>query len=200
MTRDYGRTARTSFAGAVAARRRGESAAMRIPARLVSTILLLAVGVLAVRWLWAAHRTPAVVQPVSFNHKIHLDDGLTCDGCHQALGTPSPQAGKPPVSVCQTCHNPDSPLSDSATEKQLLSFLKQGKEPPWKRIHRVPDYVFFSHYRHATLGKIECKECHGEMEKRTTPPERPAYHMTMNWCMSCHRKRKAVADCDSCHI
>lgn len=172
---------------------------MKALARAVPIVLLLAVAGFAVRWLWAAYGSPPVVQPIQYNHKVHLENNLTCDNCHEALGTPSPHAGRPAIAVCETCHSPDSPVSKSPEEAKLLDYIKKGEEPPWQRVHRLPDYVYFSHYRHATLEKIDCKECHGDMAKRTTPLERPVHALTMKWCIACHQKSKAPTDCDSCH-
>jgi hypothetical protein len=142
---------------------------------------------------------PAIVQPIAYNHKVHIDSGLTCDFCHKGLVNGSPLAGRPTLSTCKNCHNPGSPLKGSAAEKQLLSYISKDQEPPWVRIHRLPDDVYFSHNRHVTLAGLDCKVCHGDMGKRTTPPPRPEVSLKMDWCLNCHRRQQASNDCNSCH-
>jgi hypothetical protein len=78
--------------------------------------------------------------------------------------------------------------------------LREKKEISWKRIYEQPDHVFFSHRRHAVLGKIPCKTCHGEIGQSGRPPARPWVKMTMGWCMECHEKNKVTNDCLTCHV
>ncbi len=144
-------------------------------------------------------RTPPIVQPIAYNHKLHIDNGLNCSDCHQGIGTSSPSAGRPSIRTCSTCHDPSSPLGKSPEEAKLLEFIRNDREPPWKRIYRVPDYVYFSHYRHATLGKIGCDTCHGKVEGLTEPPPRPLVRFSMDWCIACHKKNQVSVDCNRCH-
>lgn len=159
-------------------------------------ILLL---IVAVAYARKGIPSPPVVQPVAFNHKAHVDNGLGCDFCHQGLAAGSPLAGKPKTAVCRNCHNPDAPLVNSPAEKQLLGYLKESKDPPWALVHRLPDYAYFSHFRHVTLGKLECKVCHGDVAERTTPMPRLISPLTMDWCRRCHAEKKATLDCNACH-
>jgi hypothetical protein len=34
----------------------------------------------------------------------------------------------------------------------------------WVRIHNLPDFVYFNHAQHVTVGGIECQTCHGPVE------------------------------------
>jgi len=154
--------------------------------------------VFALVYFWAKP-APAIVQPIAYNHKAHIDSGLTCEFCHKGLTSNSPLAGRPSLSTCKNCHNPNSPLKGSRAEKQLLSYIGKDEEPPWQRIHRLPSHAYFSHYRHVTLGGLECTICHGDMKKRTAPMPRPEVSLKMNWCRDCHRQKQVSTDCNSCH-
>jgi hypothetical protein len=42
---------------------------------------------------------PTPVQPIAFNHKIHLQNNVECTSCHEGV-TQGPNAGIPSVSFC----------------------------------------------------------------------------------------------------
>ena len=56
----------------------------------------------------------------------------------------------------------------------------------------MPDFVFFSHAQHVNVGKIECKECHGEVEKMGRIQQ--VSDLSMGWCIDCHRTQKVQFD------
>ncbi len=76
----------------------------------------------------------------------------------------------------------------------------------WKKIHNVPDYVYFDHRPHIGAGVL-CQSCHGDIE--TMERVRQYSDLTMGWCVNCHRdvnkngvNGKAVhaaIDCSTCH-
>ncbi len=136
-------------------------------------------------------------QPISFNHKKHLEQGLECDACHPYVRTQT-FAGMPAAPTCMECHK--EPVTQAPEEEKIRQFAKKGKEIPWKRLYEEPDHVFFSHRRHAVLGKIPCQTCHGEIGQSEKPPARPFVRMTMDWCMNCHAKSKVTNDCLACHV
>jgi hypothetical protein len=54
----------------------------------------------------------------------------------------------------------------------------------WIRVHKLPEYAYFTHRAHVAAG-IGCVSCHGridEMEKVTQ-----AMPLSMSWCLDCHR-------------
>lgn len=105
---------------------------------------------------------------------------LTCSFCHTGAAR-SERAGMPKSEVCAKCH----------TDRQIASV-----KLPTRRVYKVPDYVFFSHARHAA-AHLRCEECHGDvasMELITLA--RPT---SMQACMDCHRERKATMSCTGCH-
>ncbi|MFQ5733393.1 MAG: cytochrome c3 family protein [Planctomycetaceae bacterium] len=83
---------------------------------------------------------------------------------------------------------------------------KRPKSIAWKRVHDLPDYVYFDHRAHVTAG-VKCQTCHGPVESM----ERMRQHSTlsMGWCVNCHRRSNrhgiegravhASNDCATCH-
>ena len=136
-------------------------------------------------------------QPISFNHKKHVDQGLGCDTCHHFYKTQT-FSGIPEINTCLECHK--EPITKSTEEEKIRQFQKKGEGIPWKQIYNEPDHVFFSHRRHVVLGKLQCPTCHGDIGQRERPPVKPWVKMTMKWCMDCHTKNKVTNDCLACHV
>jgi hypothetical protein len=62
--------------------------------------------------------------------------------------------------------------------------LADGQPLHWRRVHRLPDYVYFDHSIHVAKG-VGCSTCHGDVAQM--PLIRQAAPLTMGWCLSCHR-------------
>lgn len=135
-------------------------------------------------------------QPIPFNHKKHLDQGLQCDTCHPYFKTQT-FSGMPTIATCLECHK--EPITNNPEEEKIRQFAQKGEEIPWERVYGEPDHVYFSHRAHVVLGKMECKTCHGNVSEAVRPPSRPWVNMTMRWCMNCHEKKKVTNDCLACH-
>ncbi len=84
-----------------------------------------------------------------------------------------------------------------------------GKVPrsiDWKKVHRVPDFVYFDHSRHVASG-VSCQKCHGAVDTMEQVTQKES--LSMGWCIDCHRemdgkilKDKVVhptLDCAACH-
>ena len=136
-------------------------------------------------------------QPIAFNHKKHMEQGLGCDTCHRHYKTET-FSGMPDTAVCLECHK--DPVTQSPEEEKIRQFAKKGEAIPWKQIYREPDHVFYSHRRHVVLGKMECQTCHGTIGQSEKPPTTPFVQMTMGWCMNCHAKKGVTNDCLACHV
>ncbi len=136
-------------------------------------------------------------QPISFNHKKHVEQGLQCDTCHPFFKTQT-FSGLPRMTTCLECHK--EPITQGPEEEKIRKFHQKGEEIPWKRLYQQPDHVFFSHRRHVVLGKMECKSCHGDIGQSEKPPSKPWVNMSMSWCMDCHAKSKVTNDCLACHV
>ncbi|MBE9542896.1 MAG: cytochrome c3 family protein, partial [Proteobacteria bacterium] len=70
--------------------------------------------------------------------------------------------------------------------KKLLEFKPKGESIPWKKIHDVPDFVYFSHKRHIQVG-FDCTDCHGEIDQHDVLSIKTMINdLSMGWCMECH--------------
>jgi mono/diheme cytochrome c family protein len=56
----------------------------------------------------------------------------------------------------------------------------------WKRLHNLPDHVYFNHAQHVAVGKVECQKCHGPVEKMAVVKQYAP--LSMGWCINCHRE------------
>ena len=160
----------------------------------------------------------APVQPIEFSHKIHAgsaengDLGIACLYCHSAAEK-SQHAAIPAVSTCMGCHTHvgEGRTAGSAEEiAKLREYYANGESIPWIRIHNMPEYVQFKHFRHINAG-VECQECHGQVQEmnrvyltpdtvlRPSSAFLPAAKLEMGWCMDCHLERGAADDCSACH-
>jgi hypothetical protein len=74
--------------------------------------------------------------------------------------------------------------------------LRANKRPFQAEYDNLPDYVRFSHARHAR-GKVGCVECHGEVSRQDETE--PANSLNMPACIACHEQRKVTVACGVCH-
>jgi hypothetical protein len=104
------------------------------------------------------------------------------------------------------CHN--QIWSQSELLAPVRASFFSGTPISWKRIHKLPDFVYFHHGVH-TQGGIPCARCHGAVQDmarvyRVSP-------LTMKWCLDCHRNPPvrgepaqqdtvtALTTCTACH-
>lgn len=131
-------------------------------------------------------------QPVPFDHKLHMEQSMTCLDCHG--GAPKQErAGLPDRDRCMLCHQA------VATEHPVvrkLAAMPAGGRIPWERVYRVPDFVFFSHAEHASAGR-GCVSCHGPVETRRVLDQELSTNMVA--CMNCHAQLQASNECHLCH-
>ncbi len=138
-----------------------------------------------------------IVQPIEFNHSVHVARGIGCEDCHQGVQT-SAKAGIPRVAVCVDCHAEDT--ATTPEKDKLKAFAAAKREIPWVRIYRLPAHVVFSHERHVAMGGVACEACHGDHGRSAAPPPRPASVFPgMNACLACHAAKGASRDCVACH-
>lgn len=137
----------------------------------------------------------APTQPVPFSHKLHAGTRkIPCLYCHSNAER-SRHATIPSTNVCMNCHL--VVRTDKPAIQQVTKLYNEGKPIPWVRVHRVPDYVYFSHRWHVARG-IACQTCHGQIQ--TEDVVRQAENLKMGWCISCHRQNKASQECNTCHL
>lgn len=61
-----------------------------------------------------------------------------------------------------------------------------AKSIPWVKIHNLPDHVYFNHSLHVVSGKVQCQQCHGNVEEMDEVIQ--SEQLTMGWCINCHRE------------
>ncbi len=121
-------------------------------------------------------------QPVQFDHRHHAgDEGIDCRYCHDGAWK-SAYAGVPPTSRCMGCHA--QIWNDSALLAPVRESYLADRPIPWRRIHRLPDFVFFHHAIHVHKG-VGCVSCHGRVDQMARVEK--VSPLSMGWCLDCHR-------------
>lgn len=139
----------------------------------------------AMAWVRSPYGTgqrEPVEQPLPFDHRHHVrDDGIACGYCHAGARS-SPFAGVPPTALCMGCHA--QVWSGSPLLAPLRRSHETGAPIRWRRVHRLPDFVFFDHAAHVTHG-VGCAVCHGRVDLMASVYQQEP--LTMEWCIDCHR-------------
>jgi len=121
-------------------------------------------------------------QPIAFSHALHAGlYELDCQYCHTGAER-SRHAGVPSASVCLNCHA--QVKTDSPEIRKLTSLVAADQPVPWLKVHRLPDFAFFSHASHVGAA-LTCQTCHGNVQQMVRVQQQET--MTMGWCLSCHR-------------
>jgi hypothetical protein len=137
---------------------------------------------------------PAPVQPVAFDHRVHVEQaGLQCAFCHRDAAD-GPSAGMPAVQQCMDCHQV---VGKGQPEVDKVRLAWQAQRPiDWQAIYKLPDHVQFTHEAHIQAG-VSCADCHGNVgEMREVTKKRP---LNMQDCVDCHRQNNAPTECAECH-
>ena len=132
----------------------------------------------------------APLQPIKFSHEVHAGINQTdCFYCHNTAEY-SKSAGIPPVNVCMNCHVIVREGTNSGKfEINKIHHAFENNIPiEWVRVHNLPDHVFFSHAQHVGAGKLDCVECHGQVEEMSILTQHS--DLSMGWCLDCHRTKK----------
>ncbi len=121
-------------------------------------------------------------QPVPYSHKTHAGNlGMDCRYCH-SLVEEGPHATVPPTQTCMNCHS--HILPESPNLRLVRESWADDRPVPWIRIHKLPDYVHFSHEAHVNAG-VGCVSCHGRVDQMVVV--RQVEPLSMSWCLDCHR-------------
>ena len=148
-------------------------------------------------------------QPVKFSHKLHAGSmQIDCKYCHTGVDK-SRNASIPSVDICMNCHT--LARTDKPEIQKLTSYYKENKPVEWKRIHMVPQFVYFNHSAHVNR-KIDCVNCHGDVKSMEVVGQTNSF--MMGACLSCHRQpekkisnyeeikanlKKGPENCSACH-
>ncbi len=149
----------------------------------------------------------APVQPIHYSHRVHAgDNGIDCKYCHSSARV-SKTSGIPSLNVCMNCHKSISEVApetlaegqeygiDYNAEIQKLytavgwdgvEYTGETQAVKWIRVHNLPDFAYFNHSQHVTVGGIECQTCHGPVEEMEILYQHSP--LTMGWCINCHRE------------
>ncbi|WGH74095.1 c-type cytochrome [Tenacibaculum tangerinum] len=154
------------------------------------------------------------IQPIAFSHKIHAGDNkIDCQYCHSSAKH-SKHSGIPSVNVCMNCHKnisevaedtkvvmEDRTLVKADLDKEIakiyeaagwdadkLAYTGNVKPIKWVRIHNLPDFAYFNHSQHVTVGGVACQKCHGPIEEMEEVYQHSP--LTMGWCIDCHKETK----------
>lgn len=123
------------------------------------------------------------IQPINFDHSLHNSQlGIDCRYCHTYVDKSS-HSNIPSANNCMNCHNQIK--SDSLELINVRESYNSEYPIPWIRIHKLPDYVYFSHSVHVNRG-ISCLECHGQVNDMQSVQHIKS--LSMSFCLECHRK------------
>ncbi len=178
--------------------------------KIVTTIaLLLGTGYLGYKGMMSIGLDQGYkpIQPIAFSHKIHSGDNkIDCQYCH-STAKHSKHSGIPSVNICMNCHKSISEYNGPVTaeadkafyddeiqkiydaigwDKEKLAYIEGYEQKPieWIRIHNLPDFAYFNHSQHVTVGGLQCQTCHGPVEEMEEVAQFSP--LTMGWCLDCH--------------
>lgn len=173
---------------------------LAVPARRVKVVLsigLLIAVVAVLRWL--SVYTPAVHQPVAFDHRTHTERlKIDCALCHQYVTTGA-HAGLPDGTRCAMCHQVKQGTAPEAARLTMLLARSGGDSLHFRKLFHLPPYVYFTHQRHVGVAHLPCESCHGKIALTQTPPARPLIRIRMQVCLDCHLEKGQSVDCVACH-
>lgn len=156
--------------------------------------LLLPVSLLILGGCYSAGATDEFTQPIEFSHKTHAGTNeIPCEFCH-TYARRSINSGAPSMESCIGCHSVVGGTEDDqkAEIKKVIKHWEDQNPIPWKKIHDLPDFVYFSHKRHIQVG-FDCTECHGEINQiDVITMTSMVTDLSMGWCMQCHTENHPV--------
>jgi hypothetical protein len=129
-------------------------------------------------------------QPIKFSHKVHAGaNKIDCKYCHTTVEY-SKSAGIPAMQLCMNCHVlvREGTRSGKFEIAKVVEANETKKPVEWIRLHNLPDHVFFSHAQHVGIAKVDCKQCHGQVQEMDIMKQNS--DLSMGWCINCHRQTK----------
>jgi len=133
--------------------------------------------------------------------------GIDCQYCHTGASK-GRHANVPPVSTCMNCHK--VARTDKPEIQKLTQYFNNNEAIPWKRVHKLPEHVYFNHSVHVNKG-LQCTECHGDIQNMKVVEQVKPFMMSN--CLDCHRTapqkyphlvsltglKKGPENCAACH-
>jgi hypothetical protein len=121
-------------------------------------------------------------QPVQFSHAHHVGGlGIDCRYCHTSVETAA-FANVPPTKICMNCHS--QIWAQSPMLEPIRASVRTGERLAWRRVHDLPDFVYFNHSIHVAKG-VGCETCHGPVDRMPLMYQHAS--LNMEWCLECHR-------------
>ena len=124
----------------------------------------------------------------------------TCGNCHNhdgneslpamTAGVDSQVGGPGDVETALACEQMEAEPECRPELVKLANYIESDQPIPWRKVHDLPDFVYFTHKRHVMAG-VECQECHGEVQDTMTVARRVA-ELNMGWCLDCHEEHSSV--------
>jgi len=162
-------------------------------------VLCLVIGLGSWTWvtLWNTnvHQGYQPVQPIRYSHQLHAGAmKIDCQYCH-APAYKSKNATIPSLNICMNCHKvvkTESPeiqkiYNALGYDPQTQKYDSTKAKPiQWVRIHNLPDFAYFNHSQHVSVGKIRCQTCHGPIQNMQEVYQYSP--LTMKWCIQCHKR------------
>jgi mono/diheme cytochrome c family protein len=151
-------------------------------------------------WNTNVHQGYQPVQPIKYSHQLHAGAmKIECQYCHTGAFK-SKNASIPSLNVCMNCHK--SVKTESPEIHKIYDALgydpntakydsTKAKPMQWVRIHNLPDFAYFNHSQHVTVGKIQCQKCHGQVQEMQEVYQYSP--LTMKWCIQCHKRTEVNA-------
>lgn len=168
----------------------------KIKYRFVSVLILIITIVVQVKMVADAainlgrSQNYAPDQPIKFSHKVHAGDNqIDCKYCHHTAEF-GKSAGIPAMELCMNCHVlvREGANSGKFEIAKVVEANETKKPVEWIRLHNLPDHVFFSHAQHVGVAKVDCKQCHGQVQEMDIMKQ--TSDLSMGWCINCHRDTK----------
>jgi mono/diheme cytochrome c family protein len=128
-------------------------------------------------------------QPIAFSHYIHANQNqIDCKYCHYTV-MESRYAGIPGPQLCMNCHMVvrQGKYTGTAEIDKIYKAIETGKSIEWVKVHNLPKHVAFNHSQHVAVGKVDCKDCHGDVANMDRIQQ--VSSLGMGWCIQCHRTR-----------
>lgn len=139
-----------------------------------------------------------------------------CMNCHKTVAAPFVQVRAEAEAAEKEKRAPRRIVSPEIRKIYAALGLDESLKPDpslepapvtWKRVHHLPDYVYFDHRPHANAG-VACQVCHGPVQSMERV--RQASTLSMGWCIDCHRQNWTAGapggkplhvptNCSSCH-
>jgi predicted CXXCH cytochrome family protein len=145
-----------------------------------------------------------------FSHRLHLEMGLDCTGCHAAAATSTRADDNllPEAQVCRGCHAagivPQRPpaLATPVTKFNHALHLKMGSitAPLIAKTIDLGNYLqpwLAADVRAHLNSKNPCEACHRGLEESDAVT--PAALPNMADCLVCHGKIDLPWTCEDCH-